>query len=149
MFIFYFFLAWPDCNQLVVTSKACVHLADYVILIDSSSSISAKGYENFKNGLADGIFDLIPHDRSRLAVVQFSHFHRIEFLFSDDYASWPILIRNMTQLQGITRVAAALEFVRDNIFPQSTNTQKHLIYVSDGSVKFSFLKIFFFLFHSK
>ena len=50
---------YPDCNELMIESTACVLLADVVLLVDSSSRIAPSDYKLMKDALAAAIYNLV------------------------------------------------------------------------------------------
>ena len=133
---------WPECPQFVLTSNACETFADFIILIDSSASISSQEYENFKTVLSNGIYDIIP-TTSRLTIIQYSNFPKIELQFIENFENWPKAIQNMNQLSGIDVTSDAFQFVIDDILPLTIHDQTHIILMSDAEVR---KRIFFFVF---
>ncbi|XP_011383332.1 collagen alpha-5(VI) chain [Pteropus vampyrus] len=128
-------------EQMDLDKTGCVDTkeADLYFLIDGSTSIQKKHFEQIKDFMLEVIdmFSIGP-DKVRVGAAQYSHKKKVEFdihIYTND-VDLRKAVSNLKQLEGNTYTGAALDFmlpiIREGRKSRSSEVPCHLIVLTDG-----------------
>ncbi|XP_006907315.1 collagen alpha-5(VI) chain [Pteropus alecto] len=128
-------------EQMDLDKTGCVDTkeADLYFLIDGSTSIQKKHFEQIKDFMLEVIdmFSIGP-DKVRVGAAQYSHKKKVEFdihIYTND-VDLRKAVSNLKQLEGNTYTGAALDFmlpiIRGGRKSRSSEVPCHLIVLTDG-----------------